>query len=232
MLGNDAPAQLLHVTTRLVGRFNVSNVLAAAAAALALEIAPSFIAEGIAALAGVAGRMERIDRGQPFTAIVDFAHTPNALASALTAARGLVDEGRRVIVVFGSAGLRDREKRRLMGDVSAQLADTTVITAEDPRTEDLAAIMAETADAMVARGLTEGRGFISIADRQRAILHAVRSAASGDIVLVCGKGHEQSMCFGAVEHPWRDQDALAWALDRLMGQADVPPPNPLPTWDE
>jgi len=216
--------------TPLVGRFNVSNILAAVGAALALEIAPAFIEQGVAALAGVAGRMERIDRGQSFTAIVDFAHTPNALASALTAARDLVEEGRRVIVVFGSAGLRDREKRRLMGDIAAQLADITVITAEDPRTEDLAAIMAETAEAMAAHERVEGRDFVCIPDRQAAISHAVLSAAPGDIVLVCGKGHEQSMCFGDVEYPWRDQDALSWALDRLVGQTDAPPPYRLPSW--
>ncbi len=230
--GSAALHEPLQITTRLVGRFNVSNILAAAGAALALEIAPTFIEDGIAALAGVVGRMERIDRGQPFTAIVDFAHTPNALASALTTARDLVEEGGRVIVVFGSAGLRDREKRRLMGEVAARLADITVITAEDPRTEDLAGIMAETAGAMAAHGRVEGRDFVSIADRQRAILHAVRLAVPSDVVLVCGKGHEQSMCFGAVEHPWRDQDALAWALDQLRGQADASPPFRLPTWEE
>jgi len=176
--------------------------------------------------------MERIDRGQSFTAVVDFAHTPNALASALATARGLIEEGRRVIAVFGSAGLRDREKRKLMGDMAAQLADITVITAEDPRTEDLAAIMAETAEAMAAHGRIEGRDFVRIPDRQAAILHAVRNATPGDIVLVCGKGHEQSMCFGTVEYPWRDQDALSWALDRLMGQTDAPPPYRLPSWGQ
>lgn len=230
--GHVSVSEPLHMMTRLVGRFNVSNVLAAVGAALALEIAPVFIEQGVAALAGVAGRMERIDRGQSFTAIVDFAHTPNALASALATARSLVEEGRRVIVVFGSAGLRDREKRKLMGNIAAQHADMTVITAEDPRTEDLAAILDETADAMATHGRIEGRDFVRIPDRQAAILHAVRNAAPGDIVLVCGKGHEQSMCFGAVEHPWRDQDALAWALDRLMGQTDAPPPYRLPSWDQ
>lgn len=227
---SDALLELLHLTTRLVGLFNVSNVLAAVGASLALGIASSAIVEGVSAMIGVTGRMERVDRGQPFTAIVDFAHTPNGLASALAAARNLVGKGQRVIAVFGSAGLRDREKRRLMGDVSAQFADYTVITAEDPRTEDLAMIMAETAAAMTLHGRTEGRDFIRVTDRQRAILHAVRNAGPGDIVLVCGKGHEQSMCFGAVEHPWRDQDALAWALDQLRGQVDAPPPFHLPTW--
>jgi UDP-N-acetylmuramoyl-L-alanyl-D-glutamate--2,6-diaminopimelate ligase len=157
---------------------------------------------------------------------VDFAHTPNALTRALETVRGLVAPGGRLMVVFGSAGLRDRAKRRLMGDVAARLADVTVVTAEDPRTEDLAAIMAETAAALTAAGRIEGRDFHQIADRQRAILHAVRLAGPGDVVIVCGKGHEQSMCFGAVEHPWRDQDALRWAL-RPVG---TPPPFELPTW--
>ncbi|MCU0509980.1 MAG: hypothetical protein MUC34_16665, partial [Anaerolineae bacterium] len=135
----------------------------------------------------------------------------------------------RVIAVFGSAGLRDREKRRMMGEVAAEKADYTVITAEDPRTEDLDAILAETADAMTRRGRVEGRDFVRVGDRQQAILHAARNARSGDVVLVCGKGHEQSMCFGTVEHPWRDQDALRWALDRLLGKQDAPP-FILPTW--
>ena len=174
--------------------------------------------------------MERIDRGQPFTAIVDFAHTPNALTRTLETLRTLVQPGGRLIVVFGSAGLRDREKRRLMGAVAARLADVAVITAEDPRTEDLAAILAETATAMTGEGRHEDQDFVRIPDRQRAILYAVRLARAGDVIVVCGKGHEQSMCFGAVEHPWRDQDALAWALDAVRGSAPVEPPFLLPTW--
>ncbi len=220
------------LTTHLVGQYNVSNVLAAAGAALALGIGPAVIAEGVAAFEGLIGRLERIDRGQPFTAVVDFAHTPNALSAVISAARQLVAPEGRIIVAFGSAGLRDREKRRMMGRVAARLADYTVITAEDPRTEDLDAIIAETADAMTAEGRVEGIDFVREPDRQGAILHAVGSARPGDIVLLCGKGHEQSMCFGEVEHPWRDQDALAWALERLGGAADTPPPFILPTWPE
>jgi UDP-N-acetylmuramoyl-L-alanyl-D-glutamate--2,6-diaminopimelate ligase len=117
-----------------------------------------------------------------------------------------------------------------MGEVAANKADFTVITAEDPRTEDLDAILAETAEAMLRGGRLEGEDFVRIPDRQEAILRAVRNARSGDVVLVCGKGHEQSMCFGAVEHPWRDQDALAWALDRLLGNETQEPPFILPTW--
>lgn len=220
------------VHTPLIGVFNVYNILAAAAAALALGIPATAIQAGVRAMAGIAGRMERIHRGQPFTAIVDFAHTPNALAQALTTVRDMLQPGGRVIVVFGSAGLRDRAKRRLMGETAARLADFTVVTAEDPRTEDLRAIMAETAAALAAAGRRAGEAFVQIPDRQRAILFAVEQARPGDVVIVCGKGHEQSMCFGAVEHPWRDQDALAWALARLRGDAPPEPPFILPTWQE
>lgn len=220
----------LHLVTRLAGGFNVSNILAAVSAALALGLDGEAIQAGVAALTGVPGRMERIDRGQPFTAIVDFAHTPNALKQALVTARELASPDHRVIAVFGSAGLRDREKRRLMGEVAAQHADLTVVTAEDPRTESLDAILAETADAMTRAGRVEGVDFTRVPDRQLAIMEAVRHAKPGDVVIVCGKGHEQSMCFGTHEHPWRDQDALAWALDRLLGAAQPEPPFVLPTW--
>jgi UDP-N-acetylmuramoyl-L-alanyl-D-glutamate--2,6-diaminopimelate ligase len=220
----------LHITTPLIGGFNVSNILAAAGAATALNISGEAIRAGVQAMRGIPGRMERIHRGQPFTAIVDFAHTPNALTQALTTVRGLLAPGGRLIVVLGSAGLRDREKRRMMGEVAARLADFTVVTAEDPRTEDLGAIMAETAAALERAGRQEGQSYARIADRQRAILLAVQQARPGDLVILCGKGHEQSMCFGTVEHPWRDQDALAWALDSLRGVAPSEPPFSLPTW--
>jgi UDP-N-acetylmuramoyl-L-alanyl-D-glutamate--2,6-diaminopimelate ligase len=218
------------LVTPLVGDYNIANILAATGAALALGIAPEAIQAGVRAMRGIPGRLERIARGQPFTAIVDFAHTPNTLAQVLATARGLTQPDGRVIVVFGCAGLRDRAKRRLMGEVVAQKADFTIITAEDPRTEDLAAIMAETAAALAESGRSEIRDYAQIPDRQLAILYAVQHAQPGDVLLVCGKGHEQSMCFGTVEHPWRDQDALAWALDALRHAASPQPPFILPTW--
>jgi len=219
-----------HVITPLVGAYNIANILAAAGAALALNVATEAIQAGVRAMSGIPGRLERIHRGQPFTAIVDFAHTPNALTQVLTAVRELAQPAGRLIVVFGSAGLRDRDKRRMMGEVAARLADLTVITAEDPRTENLPAIMAETAAALAREGRSEGQAYVRIADRQRAILFAVQQARPGDVVIICGKGHEQSMCFGAVEYPWRDQDALAWALDTLRHTAAPEPPFLLPTW--
>jgi UDP-N-acetylmuramoyl-L-alanyl-D-glutamate--2,6-diaminopimelate ligase len=201
------------ITTPLIGSFNVSNVLAAAAAALGLGIPPEAIQEGTAALQGIPGRMERVgDEGRPFLAVVDFAHTPNALRRALTTARAMTSDAGRVIAVWGSAGLRDREKRGLMGTISAQLADITIITAEDPRSESLEAIMAESAAACQAQGRREGVDLWQVPDRGQAMRFAVELARPGDVVIACGKGHEQSMCFGSTEYPWDDREALRLAL--------------------
>lgn len=223
------PVGRLPIFTPLVGRFNVYNCLAAAGAGLALGVSLEAIAEGIASMHGVEGRMERIEEGQDFLAIVDFAHTPMALASVLEAARPLGNG--RLIAVFGSAGLRDREKRRAMPQVAVRRADLTILTAEDPRTEPLEAILATMAEAAQEAGGQEGRDFLVIPDRATAILTAVTVAGPGDVVMVCGKGHERSMCFGEVEHPWRDQDVMRWALQRRLGRipADAAPPYRLPT---
>jgi UDP-N-acetylmuramoyl-L-alanyl-D-glutamate--2,6-diaminopimelate ligase len=202
----------VEIRSSLVGAFNVSNVLAASSAALALGVSPETVAPAVEAFRGVPGRMERIDEGQAFLAIVDFAHTPNALRRALEAAQEMAGDGGRVIAVFGSAGLRDREKRRLMGEVSARLADLTVVTAEDPRTESLDEIMAVTARALEEGGRREGVDFWRVPDRGEALLHAVELARPGDVVITCGKGHEQSMCFGTTEYPWDDREALRRAL--------------------
>ena len=205
------------VVSPLIGEFNVYNVACAATAALALEIAPAAIQSGVATMAPVLGRMQRMDGGQPFQAIVDFAHTPVSLERALVTLRPLVGQGTpgdqgRLIAVFGSAGLRDREKRYLMGRVSGRLADFTVITAEDPRTEDLDEICRE-----IRRGVSEFAGadrFVIVPDRSEAIQVAVDMARPGDVVAAFGKGHERSMCFGEVEYPWSDQDAMLAALAR------------------
>ncbi|HEY89763.1 MAG TPA: UDP-N-acetylmuramoyl-L-alanyl-D-glutamate--2,6-diaminopimelate ligase [Thermoflexia bacterium] len=196
----------------LVGDYNVSNILAASAAALALGVSPATVALALADFTGVPGRMERIEAAQAFTAVIDFAHTPNALQRTLKAARQIADPGGRVIVAFGCAGLRDRDKRRLMGAAAAAHADFTVVTAEDPRTEALSAIMAETARALESGGRREGVDFWQVPDRGAALLKAVSLAQPGDVVLACGKGHEQSMCFGAREYPWNDRKALCLAL--------------------
>jgi UDP-N-acetylmuramoyl-L-alanyl-D-glutamate--2,6-diaminopimelate ligase len=224
------------VTSRLVGAFNISNCLAALTASVyGLKIKPEVAARGIAALEGIPGRMERIDMGQNFTAIVDFAHTPNALKVALEAAREMLSfrgqAGRgRVIAVFGSAGLRDKAKRRMMAEVSAELADLTVLTAEDPRTESLDEILEEMAEGARSRGGREGETFWRVPDRGEAIRFALKLAREGDMVLSCGKGHEQSMCFGAREHLWDDRTAMRAGLGELLG-VEGPAMPYLPTQD-
>jgi UDP-N-acetylmuramoyl-L-alanyl-D-glutamate--2,6-diaminopimelate ligase len=202
------------------GRFNVSNSLAAIAVGQALDIDMLTIAQGIERLQGVPGRMEVIDIGQPFTAIVDFAHTPNALKVALETVREMTTG--RVIAVFGSAGLRDRQKRRMMAEVSVALADVTILTAEDPRTEALDAILAQMADAADSAGGIEGKNYYTIPDRGNAIRFGIKLAQPGDLVIACGKGHEQSMCFMTTEYPWDDRIAMRAALAELLG---VPGPE-------
>lgn len=202
--------------TRLVGAYNVSNCLAAfSAAVFGLGIDPQTAARGLANLPGIPGRMEVIDLGQQFTAIVDFAHTPNALKVTLETARQMTDG--RVIAIFGSAGLRDREKRRLMAETSAELADISILTAEDPRTESLDDILAEMAAGAQSQGGLEGKTFHRIRDRGEAMKFALQLARPGDLVIACGKGHEQSMCFGTTEYPWDDRIALRAALSEYLG---------------
>ncbi len=207
------------ITTALIGDFNVYNLLCAVTIALTLELPVETIQAAVAGFRGVLGRMERMDRGQPFLAVVDFAHSPVSLERALITLRKLVDQrpdGQpgRLIAVFGSAGLRDRAKRRLMGRVSGRLADFTVITAEDPRTEVLAEINAE-----IAAGVEEfasSEQFVIVPDRTTAIQYAIDLAEPGDVVGAFGKGHERSMCFGETEQPWSDQEAMLAALERRM----------------
>ena len=243
------------VSSKLVGAFNISNCLAALTATVyGLKIKPEVAAQGIASLEGIPGRMERIDMGQNFTAIVDFAHTPNALKVSLEAARDMLTTDAlrtestekirkdsvnsvrsvvnkpRVIAVFGSAGLRDKAKRRMMAEISAELADLTVLTAEDPRTESLEGILEEMAAGARSRGGREGETFWRVPDRGEAIRFALRLAREGDIVLACGKGHEQSMCFGSREHLWDDRTAMRAALSELLG-IEGPKMPYLPTQD-
>jgi UDP-N-acetylmuramoyl-L-alanyl-D-glutamate--2,6-diaminopimelate ligase len=209
-LGKDFP-----IKTHLLGDFNISNCLAAVSASVvALDLPPEAAQAGIASLTIVPGRMERIDLGQDFIALVDFAHTPNALERALQTTRQF--SSGRLITVFGSAGLRDRQKRRMMAETSLALADFTILTAEDPRTEQLDDILADMAAGALSRGGVEGKTFWRIPDRGEALRFAVSLAQSGDVIIACGKGHEQSMCFGEVEYPWDDRTALRAAIAEYL----------------
>lgn len=211
------PLGPLAITSPLLGRYNVANILAAMASAYALGVPVEGWLAGIQSVAAIPGRMERIHAGQPFLAIVDFAHTPNALASALATARELAGRG-RVIVVFGCAGLRYAGKRPAMGSIAGRLADVTFVTAEDPRTEDLDRILDAIAAGLLAVGGIEGQTFYRVPDRFEAIRQACSLARPGDVVLVCGKGHEPTMCFGDTEYPWDDRAAVQAALEgRVYG---------------
>lgn len=205
------PDDQADITIHLLGQFNVMNTLAAISATRHIATW-EHIQKGLSDIQSVSGRMQRIDEGQNFTAIVDFAHTPNALKNALTTAKEMLPTGKRLIAVFGSAGLRDVEKRRMMAEVSAQIADMTVLTAEDPRTESLDQILEMMAQGAISKGGIENKTFIRVPDRGEALYVACQMAEAGDIVIACGKGHEQSMCFGIVEYPWDDRDAMRAAL--------------------
>ncbi len=207
-----SPEEDFELRTALLGDFNVSNILAATSAALALGVPIDAIQRGVWAVKGIVGRMERVDEGQDFLAIIDFAHTPNALERALETARTLTSG--RVIAVFGCAGERDVAKRAWMGEISGRLADVTVLTAEDPRTEPLASILAEMARGAEKAGAVKGQGYFCVDDRAEAIQFAVDLAQPGDLVIACGKGHEQSMCYGTLETPWSEHKVLRTALRR------------------
>ncbi len=211
------PTADIPVRMKLPGKHNIYNAMAAIGAAMALGADKEAVQKGLASVEQIRGRMEWVREAEPFgfDMVVDFAHTPHALEVTLELARQIAHpRGGRVIVVFGSAGLRDREKRGLMGHVAGRLADLTVITAEDPRTERVEDISAEIARAMREEGRTEGTDFYQVYDRAEAIDFAVQQARPGDIVLTCGKAHESSMCYGADETPWDEFEAVRQALAR------------------
>jgi len=172
------------VESPLLGKINVYNILAACGAAFSYEVPPETIARGIAALRAVPGRFERVDEGQPFTVVVDYAHTDDALRNVIAVARGL--DPKRVITLFGCGGDRDRSKRPLMGQAAAEASDFVVLTSDNPRSEDPLAIMN---DALVGIRRTDVPHIVE-PDRATAIARALKEAREGDIVLLAGKGHE------------------------------------------
>lgn len=207
----ETPFGELPIASPLIGRYNVSNILAAIGVGIARRVPFNAMREGIVRVQGVIGRMQ-VMQSEPFTVIVDFAHTPNALRVALETARELAQN--RVIVVFGCAGLRDVQKRAMMGDVAGKLADQIVITAEDPRTEPLDAINTQIVEGLQRAGRREHEDYFIVKDRAEAIALAIKKAKAGDVVIIAGKGHERSMCFGTIEYPWSDQRAVQQALEK------------------
>ena len=191
--------QGVDVRLQLPGRFNVANALGAATACLVLGVAPSTIARALSELAPLRGRMEPVDAGQPFTVLVDYAHTPDALQAVLVTAREAAGDG-RVLVVFGCGGDRDRGKRGPMGEVAATLADVAVLTDDNPRSEDSSAIIRE-----VLAGVGQPEEVRTIPDRRDAIAHALESARPGDVVVIAGKGHETGQVYGTEIRPFDDR---------------------------
>jgi UDP-N-acetylmuramoyl-L-alanyl-D-glutamate--2,6-diaminopimelate ligase len=205
----EIPIGKIEVRSQLVGRINVYNILAAIGAGVALDLSRDVIANGIAQLSSVPGRFERIDAGQPFLVIVDYAHTDDALRNLLATAKELNPDG-RIITLFGCGGDRDRTKRPLMGEAAGRLSDIVVLTSDNPRSEDPLAIIAEVEEGLIAAGRerieyrdasakkfseefharSARRGYIVESDRRSAIVAALKIAAPGDAVLIAGKGHE------------------------------------------
>jgi UDP-N-acetylmuramoyl-L-alanyl-D-glutamate--2,6-diaminopimelate ligase len=203
------------VDLQLAGRFNAGNALAAIGAACATGVALDDAVRGVGGLHSVPGRMERVDAGQEFAVVVDYAHTANALEKVLSELRPATRG--RLWVVFGSAGERDREKRPEMGRVAAEHADMLVVTDEDPRGEDRQRILEEIAAGAEAAGAVRGQTMHLIADRTEAIRTAFAAAAPGDTVLLAGKGHESSIEMAEGARPW-DERSVAESLLREGGR--------------
>ncbi|HKG11435.1 MAG TPA: UDP-N-acetylmuramoyl-L-alanyl-D-glutamate--2,6-diaminopimelate ligase [Gaiellaceae bacterium] len=200
----------IELETRLRGRFNVENVLAAVSVALLLDVEDEAIAEGIARVEGVPGRFETIDEGQPFTVVVDYSHKPGALENVLRTARDLATG--RVLCVFGCGGDRDRTKRPLMGRIAADLADVAIVTSDNPRSEDPDAIIDEVVAGAPGRLEVEP-------DRAKAIGQALEGAQAGDVVVIAGKGHEQGQELDGRVVPFDDRDVARETLRALGARA-------------
>ena len=215
-IGVAAPGWTGDLALRLAGRFNVHNALAAVALGIGWELDPEAVRAGLEGLDHVPGRMERIERGQPFTVIVDFAHSPAALQGVLDELGPLAAAaGGGLIAVFGSAGERDTDKRPMMGRIAGERCRLVVVTDEDPRGEDRMAILDEIAAGAEAAGRRRGMDLLVIADRGAAVAEALRRARPGDVVLLAGKGHEPTIEGPDGTVPWDERATAEQALAAL-----------------
>ncbi|MFI1070013.1 UDP-N-acetylmuramoyl-L-alanyl-D-glutamate--2,6-diaminopimelate ligase [Streptomyces puniciscabiei] len=205
----------VHARSPIAGPFNVANTLAAVVALAAAGLDPQTAADGIAAVPGVPGRLERVDAGQPYLAVVDYAHKTDAVESVLKALRK-VTKG-RLHVVLGCGGDRDRTKRAPMGAAAARLADTAVLTSDNPRSEDPLAILATMLQGAASVPAHERGEVLLFEDRAAAIAAAVGRARAGDTVLVAGKGHEQGQDIAGVVRPFDDRQVLREAIQKTQG---------------
>ena len=208
----DSPWGRFEVASPLVGRHNLANILGAAGGCLHLGVDRDTVVRGVAALRAVPGRFEKVEAGQPFGVVVDYAHTPDALERTLQTARQFA--AGRVIALFGCGGDRDRGKRPIMGEAAARLADLVVVTSDNPRSEDPDAIVAEI-EVGVARAGTGAAEHVTIADRREAIAESLRRARPGDLVVLAGKGHETYQTLRDRTIPFDDRVVARGALAAL-----------------
>jgi UDP-N-acetylmuramoyl-L-alanyl-D-glutamate--2,6-diaminopimelate ligase len=214
------PRGEISIESKLGGEFNVRNILAAIATALSYGIEPRLIRGAIAACPPVPGRFETIDEGQPFSVIVDYAHTDDALKNLIGAARQVLQQQERpgrVITLFGCGGDRDRTKRPLMGEIAGRMSDLVILTSDNPRTEEPLNIMND-----ILVGLRRvDTPFVTEPDRAAAIATALREANENDIVLLAGKGHESYQIVGRVSHPFDDRQVAREVLQQLGYEAET-----------
>lgn len=201
---------VLEVYVPLPGAFNVSNAIAAIAALAERGHDPAELVAGVAASPGVPGRMEHVFVGQSFTAVIDYAHKPDAVAAILQALRPLTDG--KLIIVLGAGGDRDQGKRPIMGKIAAELADVVIVTDDNPRTEDPAAIRSE----ILEGTLNAAASVTEISGRREAIAHAVLLAQPGDTIVVAGKGHEQGQEINGTVFPFDDRDELIARIEAIV----------------
>jgi UDP-N-acetylmuramoyl-L-alanyl-D-glutamate--2,6-diaminopimelate ligase len=221
----DAPTGAATVELRLAGRFNVHNGLAVVGLGVALGLDPAAVRSGLEAVDSVPGRMERLDAGQPFGVVIDYAHSPASLEKVLGLLAPLAAaRGGEVVAVFGSAGERDTDKRPMMGRIAGQLARLVIVTDEDPRGEPSGQILDAIARGAESAGKRRDRDLWLIADRPAAIAAAFERARPGDIVLLAGKGHEQSIIGPDGPVPYDERTAALGALS-AMGFVDAHPPG-------
>ncbi|HZV83237.1 MAG TPA: UDP-N-acetylmuramoyl-L-alanyl-D-glutamate--2,6-diaminopimelate ligase [Geobacteraceae bacterium] len=224
------PAGELAIVSRLVGRFNLANILAAVSAGIALELPLDAIRTGIEGHATVPGRMERVDNGRGVTCLVDYAHTGDALANVLSTIKEIATG--RIITVFGCGGDRDSGKRPIMGRIAAEMSDLAIITSDNPRTEEPLRILEQIRAGIVVPDLAgtvreytadelsagfDAKGFTTVADRREAIRLAARVARPGDLLLLAGKGHEDYQIIGTTKHHFDDREEAARAFAELVG---------------
>jgi UDP-N-acetylmuramoyl-L-alanyl-D-glutamate--2,6-diaminopimelate ligase len=211
----DAPGWSGTLAVPLIGAFNAQNALAAFAFAVSWGIDPEAARQALAEATGVDGRMQRVDEGQPFTVLVDYAHTPDALEQVLRTLRPLT--AGRLIALIGSAGERDLLKRPELGRIAAELGDITIVADEDPRGEDRDEINREIADGARSAGARDGSNLLVINDRRAAIARAISLARPGDMLLLAGKGHEHSIFMADGPVWWDEAEVARQELRRASG---------------